>query len=190
MYAVSGYVVDKVGTKPGWRFLCVSFGLCRKCFTPLAGGKWSFAACRIGLGLAEPGSFPAAVKAIGEWFPARQRALGVGIFNVGSSLGAAVAAWLAARIAIHWGWRAAFVLTGLLGIVWVIAWLVIYESPRRNRWLSEKEAAEFRETPVVAETAVPKASWWSVVLSRPGLMVISAALFDRPGHLLCHFLAA
>jgi ACS family hexuronate transporter-like MFS transporter len=62
----------------------------------------------------------------------------------------------------------------------VIAWLVIYESPRRNRWLSEKEAAEFRETPVVAEMAVPKASWWSVVLSRPGLMVILPRFLTDP----------
>jgi ACS family hexuronate transporter-like MFS transporter len=179
MYAGSGYIVDKVGTKAGMAvFVC--FWSLSQMLHGLAGGKWSFAACRIGLGLAEPGSFPAAVKAIGEWFPARQRALGVGIFNVGSSLGAAVASPLAAYIALHYGWRAAFVFTGALGIFWVIAWLVIYESPRRNRWLSETEAAEFRETPVAAEMPIEKASWWSVVLSRPGLMVILPRFLTDP----------
>ncbi|HEY1790853.1 MAG TPA: MFS transporter [Verrucomicrobiae bacterium] len=179
MYAGSGYIVDKVGTKVGMAIF-VFFWSISQMLHGLAGGKWSFAACRIGLGLAEPGSFPAAVKAIGEWFPARQRALGVGIFNVGSSLGAAIASPLAAYIALHYGWRAAFVFTGALGIVWVIAWLVIYESPRRNRWLSETEAAEFRETPVAAELPIEKVSWWSVVLSRPGLMVILPRFLTDP----------
>jgi ACS family hexuronate transporter-like MFS transporter len=179
MYAGSGYVIDKVGTKAGMAiFVC--FWSVSQMLHGLAGGKWSFAACRIGLGLAEPGSFPAAVKAIGEWFPARQRALGVGIFNVGSSLGAAVAAPLAARIAIHFGWRAAFIFTGALGVVWVLAWLIIYESPQRNRWLSEREAAEFREAPTAAEIPGPKASWWEVVTSRPGLMVILPRFLTDP----------
>lgn len=171
MYAGSGYVIDKIGTKFGMAiFVC--FWSVSQMLHGLASGKWSFAACRIGLGLAEPGSFPAAVKAIGEWFPAQQRALGVGIFNVGSSLGAAVASPLAAFIAIYYGWRAAFVFTGVLGIVWVFAWLILYKSPRPNGRLSEREVAEIREAPIAVETAAPKVSWWNVVLSRPGLMVI------------------
>ncbi len=179
MYAVSGYVVDKVGTKIGMAVF-VFFWSISQMLHGLAGGKWSFAACRFGLGLAEPGSFPAAVKAIGEWFPARQRALGVGIFNVGSSLGAAVAAPLASRIALHFGWRAAFVFTGALGIVWLVAWLIIYESPRRNRWLGKEEAGEFSEAPAVNEASVHKASWWNVVSSRPGLMVILPRFLTDP----------
>jgi ACS family hexuronate transporter-like MFS transporter len=193
MYAVSGYVVDKVGTKIGMALFVFVWSVSQMLHS-LAGGKWSFAACRFGLGLAEPGSFPAAVKAIGEWFPARQRALGVGIFNVGSSLGAAVAAPLAYRIAHHFGWRAVFVFTGAMGIVWLVAWLIIYESPRRNRWLSEKEAAEFREAPepgradVTAdesdladrEVSPTTNSWWSVVSSRPGLMVLLPRFLTDP----------
>jgi MFS transporter, ACS family, hexuronate transporter len=183
MYACSGYVIDKIGTKIGMTLFVCLWSISQM-LHGLAVGKWSFGACRFGLGLAEPGSFPAAVKAIGEWFPARQRALGVGIFNVGSSLGAAVAAPLAARIAMHYGWRAAFIVTGALGIVWVIAWLIIYESPRRNRWLSDAEAAEFQEVPApapaAAETSVEKPSWWSVVSSRPGLMVILPRFLTDP----------
>jgi MFS transporter, ACS family, hexuronate transporter len=181
MYAGSGYIVDKVGTKIGMALFVFLWSISQMAHS-LAGGKWSFAACRIGLGLGEPGSFPAAVKAIGEWFPARQRALGVGIFNVGSSLGAAVASPLAAFIAIHYGWRAAFVFTGALGIIWIITWLAIYESPLRNRWLSDQEAEEFRnpQTPVALAMPVPKISWFGVVLSRPGLMVTLPRFLTDP----------
>ena len=180
MYAGSGYVIDKIGTKFGMAVFVCLWSISQM-LHGVAGGKWSFAACRFGLGLAEPGSFPAAVKAIGEWFPARQRALGVGIFNVGSSLGAALAAPLAGRIAMHYGWRAAFIVTGALGVIWLLAWLTIYESPPRNRWLSDKEAVEFRETPPVpAATPVQTENWLSVVLSRPGLMVILPRFLTDP----------
>jgi ACS family hexuronate transporter-like MFS transporter len=197
MYAGSGYVVDQVGTKIGMALFVFLWSISQMLHS-LAGGKWSFAACRVGLGLAEPGSFPAAVKAIGEWFPARQRALGVGIFNVGSSLGAAMAAPVASYIALHFGWRAVFVFTGALGIVWMLAWLVLYDSPGRNRWLSAQEAEEFREAPGRADLPVsqdarqrvptdpgivrtpPKTGWCNVALSRPGLMVILPRFLTDP----------
>lgn len=179
MYAGSGYIVDKVGTKAGMA-LFVCLWSTSQMLNSVVGGKWSFAACRFGLGLAEPGSFPAAVKAIGEWFPARQRALGVGIFNVGSSLGVAVASYLAAFISLRYGWRAAFIITGAMGFVWLVGWLMIYESPRRNRWLSEREAVEFREAPVIADKPNEKPTWWSVVSSRPGLMVLLPRLLTDP----------
>ncbi|MGH7939525.1 MAG: MFS transporter [Limisphaerales bacterium] len=179
MYAISGYIVDKMGTKMGMALFVFFWSIAQMCHG-LAVGKWSFAACRFGLGLAEPGSFPAAVKAIGEWFPARQRALGVGIFNVGSSLGAAAAAPLAAYVALRFGWRAVFVFTGALGIVWMVVWLIIYGPPGRNRWLSEGEAAEFPEVSVTAEAPTQKANWWRVVSSRPGLMVILPRFLTDP----------
>ena len=177
MYACSGYIVDKAGTKVGMTlFVCV--WSVSQMLHGLAMGKWSFAACRFGLGLAEPGSFPAAVKAIGEWFPAKQRALGVGIFNAGSSLGAAVAPPLVATIALHRGWRAAFVFTGACGLVWVFLWLLIYNSPRRNRWLNEEEAQEFKEAKI--ETPTPKPSWWEIVSSRSGFMVMLPRFLTDP----------
>ncbi|HEV2327935.1 MAG TPA: MFS transporter [Verrucomicrobiae bacterium] len=168
MYACSGYIIDKVGTRIGMAAFVFLWSVSQM-LHGLAGGKWSFGACRVGLGLAEPGSFPAAVKAIGEWFPARQRALGVGIFNVGSSLGAAAAPPIAAYFGLHYGWRSAFVFTGALGIVWIAAWLVIYKSPdkpgRADVTAGESAQADRDVSPA-------KASWCAVLLSRPGLMVI------------------
>ena len=179
MYACSGYIVDKIGTKIGMTLFVCAWSVSQM-LHGFAMSKWSFAACRFGLGLAEPGSFPAAVKAIGEWFPARQRALGVGIFNAGSSLGAAVASPLVATIALHYSWRAAFVVTGACGIVWVILWLMIYNSPRQNRWLSEREAAELKEIPKETETATQTINWWEIISSRSGLMVMLPRFLTDP----------
>jgi ACS family hexuronate transporter-like MFS transporter len=103
MYAGSGYIVDRLGTRRGFSLFVFTWSLSQM-LHGLAIGKWSLAGCRFMLGLTEPGNFPAAVKAIREWFPPEQRAIGVGIFNAGSSLGSAIAAPLAAFIALRWGW--------------------------------------------------------------------------------------
>jgi ACS family hexuronate transporter-like MFS transporter len=92
-------------------------------------GKWSLGSYRFLLGLSEPGAWPAAAKAIAEWFPASQRALAMGIFNAGTMLGSALAPVTVALITLRYGWRSAFVLTGLAGIVWLALWLMIYRSP-------------------------------------------------------------
>lgn len=182
MYAVSGWVVDRLGTKVGMACF-VSFWSVAQMLHGLATGKWTLATCRIGLGLAEPGSFPAATKAIREWFPAEQRALGVGIFNAGSSLGAAVASPLAAFLALNYGWRAAFLFTGGLGLVWLVFWWILYQPPHRSRWLGEKEAAELRAAGVMAqvEPAVKeRVDWRAVLRSRPCLTLILARFLSDP----------
>src|SRR6266851_8534120 len=90
MYAVSGYLVDRLGTRRGFAVFIFTWSV-GAMLHGLARGKWSLAACRFVLGLGEPGNWPAAAKAVAEWFPANQRALGVGIFNAGSSMGSALA---------------------------------------------------------------------------------------------------
>ncbi|MBU6409792.1 MAG: MFS transporter [Verrucomicrobiota bacterium] len=186
MYAGSGYVVDRLGTRLGMA-LFVCLWSVSQMLHGLAIGKWSFAACRFGLGLAEPGSFPAATKAVGEWFPPQQRALGVGIFNAGSSIGATLASPLAAVVALNYGWRAAFVFTGVLGLLWLAAWLALYRPPRLNPWLSRKEAAELGSLGVIAEAsavetpvATKRADWLGVLASRAGFMLIVARFLTDP----------
>lgn len=179
MYAGSGYVVDRLGTRLGMGlFVCV--WSVSQILHSLASGKWSFTACRFGLGLAEPGSFPAATKAIGEWFPVQQRALGVGIFNAGSSLGAAAAAPVTAFLALQYGWRAAFIFTGALGLLWVTFWLIIYETPQRNRWLSKTEAAAMTLPTAEVPNIKEPVNWFGVISSRAGLMLILARFLTDP----------
>ena len=181
MYAVSGYIVDRLGTRRGLAVFVVSWSVAQM-LHGLAVGKWSLAGCRFLLGLTEPGNFPAATKAIREWFPPRQRALGVGIFNLGSSLGAAVAAPVAAFIGLHYGWRAAFVVTGALGLVWLGIWLVLYQAPQRNRWLDRKELAELQAQGLGSDLAEvrPKVDWLSVFRSRPCVMLMAARFLSDP----------
>lgn len=181
MYAGSGYVVDRLGSRLGMAlFVCV--WSVSQILHSLARGKWSFVACRFGLGLAEPGSFPAATKAIGEWFPVDQRALGVGIFNAGSSIGAAAAVPVTAFLALQYGWRAAFIFTGALGLLWMTFWLVIYDIPEHNRWLSKSEAAAITKSLPTAEIAIVKqpVNWLGVISSRAGVMLILARFLTDP----------
>jgi MFS transporter, ACS family, hexuronate transporter len=181
MYAVSGYIVDRLGTRRGLALFVISWSVAQM-LHGLAIGKWSLAGCRFLLGLTEPGNFPAATKAIREWFPPRQRALGVGIFNLGSSLGAAVAAPVAAFIGLHYGWRAAFVATGALGLAWIGIWLILYQAPERNRWLSQRELAELQAEGLGSEPAEVRSqvNWLSVFRSRPCVMLILARFLSDP----------
>lgn len=157
MYAGSGYIVDRLGTKRGFAVFVAGWSVAQMLHA-FAVGKWSLAACRFGLGLTEPGNWPAATKAVKEWFPPERRSLGVGIFNSGSSLGSALAQPLVAGLTIWAGWRASFVVTGALGLVWVIAWLWIY-----------------RTGPLASRAPLAKPNWrrvirrrgcWSLILAR------------------------
>lgn len=181
MYAVSGYIVDRLGTKLGLALFVCAWSVSQM-LHGLASGKWSLAGCRFLLGLTEPGNFPAAVKAIREWFPAQQRAIGVGIFNAGSSLGAAVASPLAAFLALEYGWRAAFIFTGALGLVWLVFWWILYQPPDRNRWLSAKEAAELNAAGVTAQSSAPqeRVDWRGVLRSQPCLTLILVRFLSDP----------
>ena len=181
MYAVSGWVVDRVGTRAGFILFVGGWSIAQM-LHGLAWNKWSLAGFRFLLGLMEPGSFPAAVKAVREWFPAGQRAIGVGIFNTGSALGAAVAAPLAATLGLRYGWRVAFVVTGALGLVWLLFWVVIYQPPQRNRWLSPAEAAALG--PLMTEaptgTGTSHVDWKRVFISRPCLVLMFARFLADP----------
>lgn len=162
MYAGSGYIVDRLGTKKGFAFFVTGWSIAQM-LHGLAVGKWSLAAFRFGLGLAEPGNWPSAAKAVKEWFPANRRSLGIGIFNSGSSLGSALAQPLVAALAMWGGWRAAFVVTGALGIVWVLAWLAIY-----------------RAGPLASQPPPRQVSWRAVILRRGCWTLMIARFLTDP----------
>lgn len=183
MYAGSGYIVDRLGTKRGFA-LFISVWSVAAILHGLTVGKWSLAAARFLLGLGEPGNWPAAAKAVQEWFPPSKRALGVGIFNAGSSLGSAAAPPVVAALALTFGWRSAFYFTGALGVLWLIAWLILYDAPAKNRWLRPSEyQAMCALLPPVSETtpASPRQiKAWQVMRSRPCLTLMLARFFTDP----------
>lgn len=183
MYAGSGYVVDRLGTRRGFAVFIGTWSLAQM-LHGLTRGKSSLAGCRVLLGLSEPGNWPAAAKAIGEWFPPAQRALGVGIFNAGSSLGSALAQPAVAFLTLHYGWRFAFVFTGGVGLTWLLLWLVLYQPPHRNRWLRASEYAEIKDHVRPPEETLPARrgalDWRKVVRQRGCYALIIARFFTDP----------
>jgi len=135
-YALSmlfaGRVVDWLGTKKGyaWSIVVWSFGAISHAFANFIPGKiLGFSAARGLLAIGESGNFPAAIKATAEYFPKKDRAFATGIFNSGSNIGAILAPLVVPWIAINWGWQWAFISIGTIGFLWLIAWLIFYDTP-------------------------------------------------------------
>jgi MFS transporter, ACS family, hexuronate transporter len=178
MYAGSGYLLDRMGTRRGFAFFITAWSAAQM-LHGFVRGKWSLAGSRFLLGLAEPGAWPAAAKAVSEWFPADKRAFAMGIFNAGSSIGSAIAPPMVAYLTLNYGWRAAFFFTGALGLVWLVLWLVLYDSPRKNRWLRREELAEVPPEPTADESTL-KPNWLAVIRKRGCYSLILARFFTDP----------
>lgn len=134
----AGYVLDVVGLKIGFALFAIAWSVISMAHG-LATGWRSLAFLRGLLGLAEGCANPAGMKATAEWFPARERGLAGGLFNVGASVGSMLAPPLVAWAILAYNWRIAFVITGAIGLVWAALWLRFYESPDRHPSLSTEE---------------------------------------------------
>ncbi len=133
-----GWFIDKVGTKIGYGISLLVWSL--------AAAGHAFASSTVGfmvarglLGISESGNFPAAIKTVAEWFPKKERALATGLFNSGANVGAIVAPLTVPLIAVLWGWEWAFIITGLIGLIWLFFWFAIYENPALHKKLSPAE---------------------------------------------------
>src|SRR5947209_16784202 len=128
MNGVSGTLIDRIGTRLGYA-ACVAWWSTAAVLHVFARGALSLGVFRFLLGIGEAGNWPAGIKVVAEWFPEQERALASGIFNSGSTIGAILAPPIVAFIVLQFGWRAAFVLIGVLGFMWLIGWLAIYRTP-------------------------------------------------------------
>lgn len=138
MYAGGGRIIDALGTRVGYAVMIVWWSAANFMLGTVS-SVFGLGLFRFLLGLGEGGGFPGAVKAVSEWFPARERALAVGIFNSGSSLGSIVAPPLIALIVLQLNWRWVFFLTGGVGFLWVLIWLKFYDTPDKSRHLTDSE---------------------------------------------------
>ena len=135
---ISGKFIDKVGTKIGYSLAVVVWSIAGM-FHAAARSVTGFGIARASVGIGEAGNFPAAVKAVSEWFPRRERGLATGIFNSGTAVGSVMALILVPVIMQSYGWQGVFIITGALGFVWLAFWLIFYEIPSRQKRLTTEE---------------------------------------------------
>ena len=131
MYAVGGRIMDLLGARLGYAVMIIWWSLATA-LHGLVGGVVGLAVARVLLGAGEGGGFPGSAKAVAEWFPAKERATAVGLFNVGSAIGMAVAAPLSAVIVLSLGWQWVFYLMGIAGLVWAGVWVAAYRLPQSS----------------------------------------------------------
>ncbi|MBP4140099.1 MFS transporter [Flavobacterium geliluteum] len=134
----AGFIIDRVGTKLGYALSLTIWSLASIAHA-LAGSTSGFIFVRGVLGFSESGNFPAAIKTVAEWFPKKERALAAGIFNSGTNIGAILAPLTVPLIAGIWGWEYAFIITGFIGLIWLIFWWLFYESPQEHKKISKAE---------------------------------------------------
>ena len=153
-FLFAGWMMDRIGTRWGYSISLTVWSLAAASHA-FANSVWGFAAARFALGIGESGNFPAAIKTVAEWFPKKERALATGIFNAGSNVGAVVAPALVPILYAWHGWQAAFVATGLAGLVWVFFWWPIYRRPREHPKVSAAELAYIESDPPDPSVPIP-----------------------------------
>ncbi|UAJ12083.1 MFS transporter [Glacieibacterium megasporae] len=173
MQPVCGYIIDLVGLRLGFALFAVVWSVSNMLHA-FAGGWQSLAAFRGLLGLSEAAAIPSGIKAIAEWFPARERSVAVGWFNAGTSLGALLAPPVVIGISYYYNWQAAFVVTGALGLAWAGLWYAFYRSPADHFAITPDELTliEADRPPVVAHAKVSPAAilstarFWAIAIPR------------------------
>lgn len=137
--AIFGKIFDKIGTRLGFVF-SIGFWSIATALHALAKGFLSFAIFRSILGVAEAGNWPGAAKGNAEWFPAKERAFAQGIFNSGAAVGGIISIPAIAYMSIHFSWQMIFIIVGVIGLLWLIPWMLIVKSPpEKHPWLTEEE---------------------------------------------------
>lgn len=154
-FVAFGRLMDRLGTRLGyalamtvWTLASAAHGAARSAV--------SFMAARFVLGIGESGNFPASLKAVAIWFPKRERAFAIGIFNAGANIGAIVTPLLVPALTLAFGWRMAFVLTGLLGVIWLPFWWIVYRLPEHHARVGAAELAHIHSDP---QAPVVTVSW-------------------------------
>jgi len=134
----SGRLYDRIGARRGFMLSITVWSLAAMAHA-FARGLGSLGVFRFLLGLGEAGNWPGAAKVIAEWFPVRERAFAMAVFNSGAAIGSIVAPPIIVWLQLSYGWRTTFIVTGALGFLWLALWLLCYQSPDRHRWITDEE---------------------------------------------------
>jgi ACS family hexuronate transporter-like MFS transporter len=172
-FLFAGRMIDKLGTKTGFTVAIVvwSFAAMAHAEAPVF-GPWAawllsligltytasvagFIFARLALGFGEAGNFPAAIKVTAEWFPKKERAFATGLFNSGTNIGALLTPIVVPPIALYWGWYWAFIITGLIGFLWLFFWIPLYNTPDKHPRVGAAELAHIKSDPPDPPTHIP-----------------------------------
>jgi MFS transporter, ACS family, hexuronate transporter len=171
-YLLGGRLMDRLGVRLGfslavmfWSVAAMAHGMVRSVL--------GFSLARLGLGLAEGGNFPGAIKTVSLWFPKKERALATGIFDAGSNVGALLTPLMIPWITLRYGWPAAFYVTGGLGFLWLVAWLLIYAEPERHPRVSPRELSYIQSDPPDPARSIP----WLRLLSYRATWAFCVGMF-------------
>jgi ACS family hexuronate transporter-like MFS transporter len=175
-HALSGRLFDRIGLKTGYSLSITLWSLAAMAHAT-ARSAGAFSLFRFLLGLGEAGNWPGAAKICNDWFPIRERAFAMAIFNSGAALGSVISAPIIVALQQAFGWQATFLITGSIGFLWLIGWLWIYQPPAQHRWLQPSERA-------VYAAAVPSESkrtpWPSLLGYREVWAIVLARFFTDP----------
>ena len=198
-YLISGRIADKMGTRASMTLFVLWWSVANM-LTAASQGMRSLSGFRFLLGLGEAGIWPAASKVVSEWFPAKERALAIGVYTMGATIGATVAPYLVIPLATHayhetmpvlasvlgqgTGWRLAFILTGLAGLLWLVPWLWFYRQPRESKLITGDELNLIEESAAAENPANSLAtnawSWKQVFLFRGTWLLLLGRLITDP----------
>ena len=183
---VAGGFMDRVGTRIGYA-VAIGVWSIATMGTALVHTVLGFGIARFVLGLGESGNFPASIKTVAEWFPKRERAFATGIFNSGANIGAVVAPIVVPWLTVHYGWQAAFLVTGSLSALWLIPWLIMYRPPQQHPRLSKAELSYILSDP---PEPVEKIPWAQTARAPADLGLRHWKIHDGPHLVVHHVLAA
>jgi ACS family hexuronate transporter-like MFS transporter len=181
MQPIAGLIVDAIGTKLGFALFAVAWSAACAA-AALATGWQSLAFLRGLLGVTEAAGFPAGIKATTEWFPAKERSVAIGWFNIGSSIGALLAPPLVVWAILHDGWQLAFISVGVMGVIWSGLWLVLYKHPLNQRLLgdSEREYILAGQETHLKDAPKQRTQWKKIIGTRNFYAIASARILSEP----------
>ena len=171
-YIAFGNIVDRIGARVGYAAAFIIWTAAHMLHAA-AHSIFGFGAVRFMLGIGESGNFPAGIKAITEWFPRKERAFATGLFNAGANVGAIITPLIVPALTLAYGWRATFVITGAVSLIWLVAWLALYRRPREASKLSAEELAYIESDPADPAERVP----WLRLLGRRETWAFAVAKF-------------
>ncbi|WEK34181.1 MAG: MFS transporter [Candidatus Pseudobacter hemicellulosilyticus] len=176
---VFGRFIDKIGTRLGYTISITVWSIAAMAHAAVK-STFGFGIARTALGLGESGNFPAAIKTVAEWFPKKERALATGILDSGSNIGACVAPILIPWLLGWYGWQEAFLITGALGFIWLVAWRLLYQTPGKHKKLSKPEYDYIHSDNEAADGDTGKLNWGRLFKHKPTWVFIVGKFFTDP----------